>query len=48
MGGEEDEGGEGSRSSPAEYCSLSECIVTPDPERGSGSSEDMAEMLERR
>lgn len=43
--GDEDEGGEVDMSSPAEYCSLSECIVTPDSASGCVSSADMADLL---
>jgi hypothetical protein len=40
MTGEPDDCGDAERSSPAEYCSLSECIVTPESARGfDGSSE---------
>lgn len=45
IGGEDDEGGDVDMSSPASYCSLSECIVMPDSARGFGSSEDMAELV---
>lgn len=41
MTGEEDDGGDMERSSAAEYCSLSECIVMPDSARGCVASWDI-------
>lgn len=48
VGDDEDDSGDVAMSSPAEYCSLSECIVRPDSASGLCSSEDMMSVKRRR